>query len=645
MNPEKIPGVRDLKRQRRIPNIGMLTVIFAAVVFLAGCGAGQNTAGTYKSVPGGLSKEKMGLLCYYRDVKDETFDSDMEIVEGRIDALTDGRYLREETELETESGPRYAVNFYVPGEAYGDYSLRDLSQSFISRPMNLWLTNDVGSTTIASYGESIALPREAMESVELLSGCPDAFNPIDYGMEQGEFIYLKIILTEEYCRDNPIIWSWPQPVISQDIEGYEDTSYTPLVPDAGNRCMICVGNEEQKGLFRSRYYTYTHEPLSEGFSELALPVIEWESGEEIKGTGQIESSEFKTATVLNEFSPEETYVSEKNWEQTLQAIRERLDAAGFSYALGHRAGDERSIVIRMEDGIFAGNFLDTAVKNADISFNALGEIIEESPSAVKASAEAGPNNSQSEVLSLDMSEFRKETFCRLSQNCEKAGGGRIILRINNQVTAYGDCDEVISDGRFVMTYNGYTMENGFGSPMEWLPDFMEALISGTPIPMIDSYTPAVTLRNTGQVYLSKEGYPCLPSDGEDIPRENLYAVLKSRIEDMGYPHAGVAEGEPPVIRFLIPESGNRNAQVAETVSRTLNAFKDEIYTYWIRIDFFDEYGNTVAEFVPKESIRRNDMRLRLSADYQAPFTDEDAAEIRKLLKEDMTFADFVSIEE
>ena len=52
MNPEKIPGVRDLKRQRRIPNIGMLTVIFAAVVFLAACGAGQNTAGTYKSVPG-----------------------------------------------------------------------------------------------------------------------------------------------------------------------------------------------------------------------------------------------------------------------------------------------------------------------------------------------------------------------------------------------------------------------------------------------------------------------------------------------------------------------------------------------------------------------------------------------------------------
>ena len=117
MNPEKIPGVRDLKRQRRIPNIGMLTVIFAAVVFLAACGAGQNTAGTYKSVPGGLSKEKMGLLCYYRDVKDKTFDSDMEIVEGRIDALTDGRYLQEETELETESGPRYAVNFYVRREA------------------------------------------------------------------------------------------------------------------------------------------------------------------------------------------------------------------------------------------------------------------------------------------------------------------------------------------------------------------------------------------------------------------------------------------------------------------------------------------------------------------------------------------------
>jgi hypothetical protein len=84
----------------------------------------------------------MARLCYFRYEKSDSFDADMEIVEGRINALTDGNYLKEDTTVETPQGTFDAVNFYVPREVYGDFSLRDISRILINRPMNLWLSDD-----------------------------------------------------------------------------------------------------------------------------------------------------------------------------------------------------------------------------------------------------------------------------------------------------------------------------------------------------------------------------------------------------------------------------------------------------------------------------------------------------------------------
>jgi hypothetical protein len=271
----------------------------------------------------------------------------MEIVEGRINALTDGNYLKEETALETPIGILDAVSFYVPREVYGEYSLRDISRILISRPMNLWLCNDTSTGTWNNFTDQIALPRNAIESVEVLYGCPEHFNPMDYGIKLKEFNYLKITLTEEFCRENPQIWEWKQPNILQDIEGFEGYAHMRVYPDAENRCMIFTENEDRKGYCEPLYYAFTHEPLSDAFNLISFPVVEWESGEAVKGAGQIENTGFDTATMINEYEPEEVYVSDKNWEQTLQAVRERLDASGVPYALGRRPGVDRSIVIRM----------------------------------------------------------------------------------------------------------------------------------------------------------------------------------------------------------------------------------------------------------------------------------------------------------
>ena len=646
----------EFRRLRRKLNMikAAALVSLAAALCLAGCSNTQPAAPSH-TFDTALPLEEMGKLCYYRDERDAQFDADMEIVEGRIDAMTDGNYLKEETELETTEGTKYAVNFYIPMDVYGDYSLRDISRILISRPLNLWLSNNTSSGPQNFFGDKIPLPRSAIESAEKLYGCPEFVNPLDFGMKEKEFNYLTIKLTEEYCAENPQIWEWPQPFILQDIEGYEGYASLRVIPDMESRSLIITEEGKSKGRCSSLLYSYTHEPLSNAFFVESLPVVEWESGEAIKGAGQIENTEFTATTVVNGYAPEEAYVSDRNWEQTLQAIRERLDSTGIPYALGRRPGNDRSIMIRMELGLFADNFMDYVVKNAEVSFSALGESLKESPSDIiisplDQSANSGTPQNQSSTsatpqdqsakrsISLDMSALRKETFNKLSMNCEKAGGGRIVLRVNDVPFAYGYCDKTIKDGRFVMDHNGFTAEDGFTGEMSWMPEFLGALICGTPIPTVNSSQAAVTFKNTEQVYLSEDGQFCIPPT-YSISRQNLYDEIESKIGDMKYTRLGVLTSGTPCLQFAMPEGESQNEQIAATMSRVFKALRDEIFTYWMRFDFVDEYGNPVLMFTTYKSYTIEPTKFGYSLYYQSGITAEDEAEILKLLSEDASLAD------
>ena len=348
-------------------------------------------------------------------------------------------------------------------------------------------------------------------------------------------------------------------------------------------------------------------------------------------------------------------MSDRNWEQTLQAIRERLDSTGIPYALGRRPGNDRSIMIRMELGLFADNFMDYVVKNSEVSFSALGESLKESPSDIiispqDQSSNSGASQDQSansgtpqnqyakRSISLDMSALRKETFNKLSMNCEKAGGGRIVLRVNDVPFAYGYCDKTIKDGRFVMDHNGFTAEDGFTGEMSWMPEFLGALICGTPIPTVNSSQAAVTFKNTEQVYLSEDGQFCIPPT-YSISRQNLYDEIESKIGDMKYTRLGVLTSGTPCLQFAMPEGESQNEQIAATMSRVFKALRDEIFTYWMRFDFVDEYGNPVLMFTTYKSYTIEPTKFGYSLYYQSGITAEDEAEILKLLSEDASLAD------
>ena len=650
------------KKLNRI-GIAALALIMAALCF-AGCSTGQNSASQGSTgqnsagpqgaataqgnpdttgagtTPSGLHPEDMAALCYFRYEKDDSFDADMEIVEGRINALTDGNYLKEDTTLETPQGALDAVKFYVPKEVYGEDSLRDISRILISRPMNLWLCNDTSTGTWNNFTDQIALPRDAIESVEVLYGCPEHFNPMDYGIKLKEFNYLKITLTEEFCRENPQIWEWKQPNILQDIEGFEGYAHMRVYPDAENRCMIFTENEDRKGYCEPLYYAFTHEPLSDAFNLISFPVVEWESGEAVKGAGQIENTGFDTATMINEYEPEEVYVSDKNWEQTLQAVRERLDASGVPYALGRRPGVDRSIVIRMEKGQFTDNFLDYVISNVAIDLSSCGETLREESSGIEASVQ---ERSGKKVLVLDMSALRKEAFNKLSANCVKRGGGRIVLTMNSNAVAYGYCDSMINDGKFIMDYNAINAENGFAGEMEWMADFWAVLISGTQIPTIYSSTPAVTLENKEQIFLNEEGQPCI-LEQYSIPRDNLYAEIKSELGDLEYARIGILTSGKPCLQFALPEGETRNEQIAAIMSKVFKRLEDEIFTYWFRLDFIDSNNMPQLMFLTRTPGSGSKMKIGYSMYYDSGFTEEDEAEIRKLLTEDESLANLITAE-
>ena len=463
---------------------------------------------------------------------------------------------------------------------------------------------------------------------------------MDYGIKLEEFNYLKITLTEEFCRENPQIWEWKQPNILQDIEGFEGYAHMRVYPDAENRCMIFTENEDRKGYCEPLYYAFTHEPLSDAFNLISFPVVEWESGEAVKGAGQIENTGFDTATMINEYEPEEVYVSDKNWEQTLQAVRERLDASGVPYSLGRRPGVDRSIVIRMEKGQFTDSFLDYVISNVAIDLSACGETLREASSGIEASVQ---ERSGKKVLALDMSALRKEAFNKLSANCMKKGGGRIVLTMNSNAVAYGYCDSMINDGKFVMDYNAINAENGFAGEMEWMADFWAAMISGTQIPTIYSSTPAVTLENKEQIFLNEEGEPCI-LEQYSIPRDNLYAEIKSELGDLEYARIGILTSGKPCLQFALPEGETRNEQIAAIMSKVFKRLEDEIFTYWFRLDFIDSNNMPQLMFLTRTPGSGSKMKIGYSMYYDSGFTEEDEAEIRKLLTEDESLANLITAE-
>ena len=116
--------------------------------------------------------------------------------------------------------------------------------------------------------------------------------------------------------------------------------------------------------------------------------------------------------------------------------------------------------------------------------------------------------------------------------------------------------------------------------------------------------------------------------------------------DVDFERLGLLENGELCIQFAVPEGNTKNEQIAETVSRVLKNLKEEIFTYGISIDFVDGNEESVIEFITfQKAYSGNNSRLDLSTSLFTTIAAEDKAEIIKLLNEDETITDFVSVDD
>ena len=108
---------------------------------------------------------------------------------------------------------------------------------------------------------------------------------------------------------------------------------------------------------------------------------------------------------------------------------------------------------------------------------------------------------------------------------------------------------------------------------------------------------------------------------------------------MKYTRLGVLTSGTPCLQFAMPAGDSQNEQIAATMSRVFKALRDEIFTYWMRFDFVDEYGNPVLMFTTYKSYTIEPTKFGYSLHYLSGITAEDEAEILKLLSEDASLAD------
>ena len=100
----------------------------------------------------------------------------------------------------------------------------------------------------------------------------------------------------------------------------------------------------------------------------------------------------------------------------------------------------------------------------------------------------------------------------------------------------------------------------------------------------------------------------------------------------------------PCLQFALPEGETRNEQIAAIMSKVFKRLEDEIFTYWFRLDFIDSNNMPQLMFLTRTPGSGSKMKIGYSMYYDSGFTEEDEAEIRKLLTEDESLANLITAE-
>ena len=583
--------------------------VTAASAAETGGTAGTGETGTTEPSPG--THPDMARICLYCENEDAAFEHDLAIIRERVAAFSGGKYAFARTKIPVvygdgqAEGTEYpAIEFYIPMEIFKTRLPNDTIRFLVSRPVDLWISENEGTGDKSKYTEMLPLRREDIQSVRVVEGCPPGINPFDYAIDAQTFPYLEVTLAEAFYKNNPKISSWKRPSFLHDVENYEQYFHTEGVAAGDGRTIYLLGFskvyeddsfDDGRRCLDTLAYDYTHEPLMQGFYIYDIPGTAWETPDAGSESYQIGPDAFTKPSTVYTLELEEEICSDENWQAAIQTIKERLDILQVHYAIGQAGREKRTLMVRVECSKAIDDLIDGLVmENPDLILSMCGKEICFKGGDARAVVEEKDGRY---VLSLDFSETRKDILNLLTGLAEDADGDRLMLSIGSRYDPFPvlwtDCSEVIRDGKVTLDVNAFSGEMGFSS--EDLPflNFTAALIGGSLLPE-DEDGQLVTLEEKDFADLDAAGNFCLIK-GDDLVFDynGYFEKLQAKAAAFDPVVADASSNNDNagpnsfIVQFNMPSGKNQATQITEALARLIPAFRDDIFGIGVRFDWVD----------------------------------------------------------
>ena len=625
-------------------------LLMTGIPLLTGCSGSGAAAGPKAGQSAGPDQDRadMAHFCLYPDEDGEAFRHDIPIIKERVAALSEGDYIFEETKLTGYTGSGApaegtwpALDIYIPEKACSGQPLGEVIRLMLNRPVNLWLGKGNGGVNSNRYfEETLPLSRADLASVKVLEGCPEGVVPFDYGIETDSFLYLELTLTEDYLAANPQIAGWESPSIVHDMTGFDGYYSLELVPAEDGLTYYKLLSGFERGYADALAYDYTHEPLLEGYYILDMPGITWEVPAQDDTARQIAYGDFDRPSYLYVYRMKETVCSEADWEQALQAVRDRLESLRIPYSIGHLTQNERSLALRVPISPCITDLMDNLIiGNHDVSLRVLSENI---PIGHEGAAANVMHKDGRYYLELDMSAGQKDVLHKLTSLTSGSGRARISLYLDSWPFMWTYYEDVIRDGKITFDCNAFTGEEGFDEEDRFLLDLAAAFLNGRQFPQSSySYFDRLTLERVNLAGLDPQGnFAMTGSAVFDYSRYN--EKLLSRAAAFTPTGSGTTGAGDFVIQFALPETADRKETIAAAASQLIPDLKDEIFTRDLLLDWRAESGDQIR--VACGNSFSNPVKMRLYLFGYNAVTQEELEALADLLMKAPALADLIEIE-
>ncbi len=526
------------------------------------------------------------------------FTAASETIHERLETLVDGKALGFYEEDN-------ALHIRLPKEALHDIDPYRFMKSYISRPIELFMVDlESWSVSKPGYYDSIAVSRSDIESVEILHGSIPGVDPVEYGFDETEYPYIKVILTSQFAEICSGKMGESQNVVfAQDVLEFDPWYYYTTFPQSDGRTFFLLDTSFRENIVKTVLYNFTHEPLANAFSITHNPPIDWENPETAirSGRNQVTIAELDENAVIIEYSSPETDTITGRWLDTNLALKNRLDTLDQPYAVGsYSKNDQYSILIKTDLSKLTPLMPDLAYILAVSSFSEDGFMIHGLESyatladsvSTLTSAVVSDDNGLYSLRIYQKANSNKMTFAEYAEQVCTENDRDLYLNIA-RLPLLSATPEDIADAYSIEFRHLYGRpDEGISGNDKWILDLASEIVSGKSLPL--------------QLKLSRiffdSGDPLVPDSGRSIYVSDQDKIIKAVSESA--PSATVSFPGPDEIHV------NLNIYVDEDLPLTaINQIKD-IYS---ATDFENSRFTHLNFFMIEENVKdKEQARLFIS---------------------------------